>query len=92
MAAQITLKIDETEIDNKLYSMQEAESVIKNIKFYDGSTYTLSGTTVYNNKGEIFKIYSSEEELLNNLNKSILKIISSSLYFFPLYITFFSKY
>ena len=67
----LIINVKENAIDNKLYSIEEAENMLKNIKFGNGFTYTIDGTTVYNDKNEIFKVYSSEEDLLNNLNKDI---------------------
>lgn len=74
----LVITIDEDAIDNKLYSLNEAENVVRNIKFYDNSTYTLDGLTVYNEKKEIFKKYDSLSELLNNLNKDLMTVSQQS--------------
>lgn len=61
---EIIIRIDVDQIDNKLYSMEEAKEVLKSLK--QDSKYTISNLGVYKN-GKIVKQYSSELELLNNL-------------------------
>lgn len=67
----LEITVDSTEIDDKLYSMEEAKKMLADIKSSNYKPYTLNNLTVYDNNGKEVKTYLSNQDLLNNLNKDI---------------------
>lgn len=64
--------IDEYDTNFKVYSMEEARELLESINESSNIKYTLSGLSVYRNN-KIFKSYSSEEDLMNNLTEDLVK-------------------